>query len=421
VLYTRLAQIPSFPFNSNRFFRSLKAGEPNTGEVLRAASQITPGDFESYYNEFYFLGTQLHNISASIDSKKNPISVRDTLFRSAAYYRSSVFFLIGNQSDPRLYSVWDQATADFDKALSLMTIPGVRHNISAPNVRKNFTTPIIFYKASNDNKKRPTVIFCNGYDGPQEDGLHSLGQYVLERGWNFVSYEGPGQNTVRRQQNIGFIPNWWDVVTAVVDYLSGRPDVDMSKVVLVGVSFGAILAPRTAMREHRFAAVVAIDGSYSVRDSFFDQANAPQLEALYNSGNRTAFDAIMNALRLNTSSPATTRWTIDQGLWCMDTSSPFDWLTNIGQINITETNAKEITVPIFVGSGQNDSSFPGQAPIAAKWYGDKTYLYNFTNDLGAGQHCQIGAEDLLNAISLDWLAGIFSGAKISANGTIIGN
>jgi hypothetical protein len=44
-----------------------------------------------------------------------------------------------------------------------------------------------------------------------------FGREVLARGYNFVSYEGPGQATVRRQQNIGFIPEWWEAVSPVID------------------------------------------------------------------------------------------------------------------------------------------------------------------------------------------------------------
>jgi hypothetical protein len=51
-----------------------------------------------------------------------------------------------------------------------------------------------------------------------------------------------------------------------------------------------------------------------------------------------------------------------------------DRFTPIGRIKITETNVKEITVPIFVPSTQNDTSFLGQASIAAQWYGDKAYF-----------------------------------------------
>jgi len=291
--------------------------------------------------------------------------------------------------------------------MSLMDRPGTRFNISAPKIRADFTAPIIFYKARNSHSKTPTVLFGNGYDGPQEDGLPSLGHYVLARGWNFVSYEGPGQNTPRRQQDIGFQPNWWDVVTPIVDFLVSRPDVDASRLALVGASFGGILAPLAATREHRFTAVIAIDGAYNVRDTI-TAGFPPPLLALYNSGNKTAVDAVLNAVRLSSSSPTSTRWGINQGLWAFDTDSPFDFLTMAGNINITRDSIRDIKSKVFIGIGQNDTSFPGQAPVVAEWFGDRAFAYNFTNDVGAGQHCQVGAEGYAASVALNWLDDVYS-------------
>lgn len=42
---------------------------------------------------------------------------------------------------------------------------------------------------------------------------------ALDRGWNCISYEGPGHPTMRREQNIVFIPEWEQVATPVVDYI----------------------------------------------------------------------------------------------------------------------------------------------------------------------------------------------------------
>src|SRR4051812_35775726 len=42
------------------------AGGANTGEVLRAASQITPGDTESLYREFNPLADSIHKRAISI-------------------------------------------------------------------------------------------------------------------------------------------------------------------------------------------------------------------------------------------------------------------------------------------------------------------------------------------------------------------
>jgi hypothetical protein len=270
-LIYRLSSDKEFSYQLEVILSMADGGGANTGEVLRAASQIAAGDFETFYSSFYVLAAKIHEVAASIDVQKFPVSARDAFFRAATYFRAADFFLHGNISDPRIYSLWNSMLSDFDQGLGLLSIPGERKNVTGPG----FDIPIIFYKASNDNNPRATVLVGSGYDGSQEELLHVVGKAILERGWNFVTYEGPGQPTVRRQQKLGLIPNWWDVVTPVVDYLNTRPDVDMTKLALEGISFGAILAPRAAAYEHRFAAVLVIDGSYSLFEPIFSRFPQP--------------------------------------------------------------------------------------------------------------------------------------------------
>lgn len=52
----------------------------NTGKVLRAASQIIPDDFDSWYKELKFLADHIHDKAEVIDPK------RESYFRSASYY-----------------------------------------------------------------------------------------------------------------------------------------------------------------------------------------------------------------------------------------------------------------------------------------------------------------------------------------------
>jgi dienelactone hydrolase len=113
----------------------------------------------------------------------------------------------------------------------------------------------IFYKASDRNKRTPTILIGNGYDGSQEELYHSACIEVLKRGINCVTYEGPGQPTVRREQKIGFIPDWWTVASPVVDYLETRPDVDMTRLALAGISFGGQLVPLAASHDKRYSAL----------------------------------------------------------------------------------------------------------------------------------------------------------------------
>ncbi|EHK40485.1 uncharacterized protein TrAtP1_006589 [Trichoderma atroviride] len=397
----------------------------NTGEVLRAASQIIPGDFDSWYREFIFLANQIHGKAEAINAKRFPVSAREAYFRSATYYRAATTFLYANISDPRIYSVWDSALGDFDKAISLLPVPAERVNIPA----NNFTIPAIFYSAQSsvntpnnhqqspfNSTKRPTVIVGSGYDGSQEELYHSIGRAILDRGWNFITYEGPGQPTVRRQQGLGFIHNWWEVVTPVVDYLTKRHDVDMDKIGLIGVSFGGTLAPLAASREDRLSAVVAIDGLTDLFSALQSQF-PPQINSLFESGNKTEFDALLLSFIGNPAMPTELRWIIAQSLWVFKTTSPFEWLTKLRDFKVDQTVANGIHCPVLIGEGENDSSAPGQAQEMMQFLRRKATYNLFKTDLGAGEHCQLGAEAQVAQVTLDWLSDVWEGINVPHNMT----
>ncbi|KAI1397517.1 alpha/beta-hydrolase [Hypoxylon fuscum] len=405
VAYLPLSTDEFFSFVLDEMLALSNGGGASTGEVLRAASRIEPGNYESFYTEFKLLADSLHDIAAAINSTKFPVSAREAYFRAASYYRASVYFLTDNQIDPRLFDVWNVARADFDEAISLTDIQGERVTVKG----LGFDIPVIFWKSPNAakfNDRVPTVLVGTGYDAPQEEIYHQLGREVLDRGWNFVTYEGPGQPTVRREQKIGFIPNWWDVVTPVLDYLETRSEVDMKRVALEGLSFGGILAPLAASREHRFAAVLAIDGLYDLQKVPLEKLPAVAAQ-LYNSGNQTAFDAYMNAIRVSPQAPTSIKWFIGQGLWSFNTESPYDWFKQLGAIKLDQDVLNNVTCPVFVGKGENDENVGGQEKQVADWLGEKAYLYEFKTALGAGEHCQLGAESQLAQHTMDWLAEVF--------------
>jgi pimeloyl-ACP methyl ester carboxylesterase len=407
-------------------------GGANTGEVLRAAARIVPGDFESWYSEFKFLADAIHEKAIAINKTRFPVSAREAYFRSSSYYRAADFFLHGNQSDPRINLTWTSALADFDTATSLLPIPPRRYNLTA----KNFSVPIIYFPAqasaksengkSNRSTKRcatkklPTVIVGSGYDGSQEALYHHIGRGVLERGWNFVSYEGPGQPSVIRQQGRGFIPEWWDVVTPVVDYLHTRDDVDTDRIALLGMSFGGTLAPLAASREHRLSAVLSVDGLISMQKAIIDQLASSGslgqgLVQMFKSGNVTGFDELMLGIMKSPSAPTQLRWLVGQGLWSFATESPFQWFTKLGEISSDAPVLANITCPVFVAEGQDDSSARGQAQEMVAALGNRSTYNLFKTELGAGEHCQLGADAQLAQVAWDWLSDIWASINIPSN------
>jgi alpha-beta hydrolase superfamily lysophospholipase len=76
----------------------------------------------------------------------------------------------------------------------------------------------------------------------------------LERGYNCLTFEGPGQGGVIRKQNIPFRYDWEKVVTPVLDYAFSREKiVDPNRIALMGISMGGYLAARAAAFEDRIA------------------------------------------------------------------------------------------------------------------------------------------------------------------------
>jgi hypothetical protein len=388
----------------------------STGEVLRAASQIIPGDFESWYNEFLYLGDAIHAKASAINASRFPVSAREAYFRSSTYYRVAPFFLHGNQSDPRINNISALAVSGFNKAAALLPLPA--KNVQLPAKSSNvpgghFSVPARFFKAKPGNEKLPTIIVGTGYDAAQEDIYHEMGMEILERGWNVITYEGPGQPTVLRDQKIGFIPDWWNVISPIVDYLETRKDVDTDHIALVGISFGGSLAPIAASREHRLSAVLSIDGMMDLYGQFADGFG--NLTESYDRGDYAEFDKQVLELETPSDSMTWVRWAVDQGLFSFNTTSPSDWWRRLPAFTVTPAMMASITCPAFVGEGENDSSAPGQAERLFKGIG-KNATYNlFRTDVGAGEHCQLGAEAQLAQVTLDWLADTWDHVSLPKN------
>ena len=180
-------------------------GGADIAEVIAAAQVIKPGDISSYNQTFYDLATATQ---AMADGYTNPKIAQGPYFRAANYFRAAVFYLLADWNYSWIDKYWDLQTNCFDKAIASLPVPGYRVSLPADG----FETIGIYFgvDAANatDAPKRPTLLLGNGYDGWQEDSYHWVARSFLDQGWNVMVYEGPGQATVRRKQNLGFIYDW---------------------------------------------------------------------------------------------------------------------------------------------------------------------------------------------------------------------
>jgi alpha-beta hydrolase superfamily lysophospholipase len=390
----QLSSDKTFHFELLRVMGSARSYGADVAEILGVAEKLIPGNFESWAAEFQALAEHIADETKKITY---PVTERNAYFRISSYYRAADFFLHGKAEDPRIMQLWAKQTEYFDRAISKMDLPGIRHLIKA----EGFDIPTIYYKARNDNEIRPTLLLCNGYDGSQEEMLHAFGFAALERGFNVITFEGPGQPTVMREQNRGFITEWERVVTPVIDHYSGYSEIDEKKLILLGYSFGGFLIPRSVAFEHRISAAVCVDGIFDAHQAFLNDI-PESTRKLLEAGMEAEFDAAINsAKQYNTG----LRWAIEQGCWSFKAATPFDFLKKSADMSLKNIY-QNIKCPVLVLEAEKDHVFAGQPVQLANALGDlATYVKLGVADC-AEEHCHVGAVDRSTGIVMDWIAAV---------------
>ncbi len=111
----------------------------------------------------------------------------------------------------------------------------------------------------------PLVVLIPGLDSTKEEFFHHENAFLV-RGMATLSMDGPGQGEAGFALPIR--PDYEVAVTAMLDALGGRDDLDLDRVGAVGVSLGGYYAPRAAAFEPRIRALAAISGPYDFAEQW---------------------------------------------------------------------------------------------------------------------------------------------------------
>lgn len=106
----------------------------------------------------------------------------------------------------------------------------------------------------------PCVLLVPGLEATKEE-LYTFTDVFLDRGIATFNLDGAGQGETweRLPLSAAAYPRG---VSAIVDHLAGRGDIDMARLAVVGVSLGGLLAPLSAALEPRLRACVSICGQF---------------------------------------------------------------------------------------------------------------------------------------------------------------
>lgn len=339
----KLSSDQSFHFELIRTIGHTRYYGADINEVLQAAGEIEAGSFDSFYNVFYALATRVRAQADAINAAKNPVSAREAYFRAATYFRTACLYLNGKPDDPRINSVWEEQLVCFDKAIALLPQPGKRASIKGDG----FDIPTIFFPAApTDGKPRPTILVSIGYDSGQDEVFHAFGFAALDRGYNVMTYEGPGQGSLRRRQGVGFTHEWERAVSPVVDHLMAHPDVDSTRIALVGWSLGRYLSVRAAAFKARIAAVLAIDGVWNFFTALYN-LQAPAIRDAYDAGDMNKVNKLIREALAGGHLPSTARWGLEHGQWSFAVDSPAEFLKKT-ELMTLDGVIDRVKCPVFV-------------------------------------------------------------------------
>ena len=171
--------------------------------------------------------------------------------RAALAWHWGKFVFVDHPDEQR--AAHDRAVACYRKAAPALGPP-------AELVRVRYAdTALPAYLRVPGAGRNPVVIMVPGLDSTKEE-LQATAEYFLARGLATLAIDGPGQGEA--EYELAIEPAYEKVVTAAVDYLASRDDIDDRKVGLFGVSLGGYFAARGAAYERRIAATVALAGPY---------------------------------------------------------------------------------------------------------------------------------------------------------------
>ena len=384
----------AFHFQTLRVLNNVRADGADTGEVLETIGHIREGDTASWYDAWEATASRVLVLAGRIG---DPRSRGQALLRAHNYLRTAEFFLA--PSDPKRPTAFRRNVDAFEAGLDALQVERERTLIPLGPNHLN----AIFYPPPANAEPRPLLVFCGGFDSTLEELYFALVPAAHERGFGVLTFEGPGQGAVLREQHLTFRPDWEVPTSAVLDaHFAAHPR--SGKTILIGMSMGGYLAPRAAAFDRRIDGVVAFDVLFD-----FGAVARSMVPALALWLRERHWDTLLNLLIATKArlSPGFA-WSVANGQWVLGTASAMETLDLLANYSLAPV-AGRIEADVLILAGAEDHFIPvdqaaqfANALTAARSV--RTIIYDRAS--GGAEHCQMGAQALWHADLFDWIAEI---------------
>ena len=364
----------------------------NVGKVLYLTRQVKDGDFEGAFVAFKEAGDEARTQAEESLAGGHRESARQAYLWAQNFYDSATYFVDGSRDPSRFLPTWEALYDCWLKSLSLFDPP-----IEPVSIPYEGTTLHGFYMRGKRKERRgPLLILANGSDGSLLDMWLWGGAGGTARGYDCLTFDGPGQGYALWKQRLYFRPDWEKVITPVVDFALSRPEVDPKRIVVQGISQGGYWVPRALAFERRIAAGIADPGVVDVSTSWTGILPKPLLQLL-KAGRKEEFDTYL----LKAATP-TDRATLNFRMRPFGFSSPFDTYKAVTGYNLHEV-ARQIRCPLLITSPVNEAYWPGQSKQLYDLLVCPKKLAEFSVEDGADLHCEPKSTGIRDLRIFNWL------------------
>lgn len=241
------------------------------------------------------IGDDLAYLARTSDAAGHPATARKLYHEACQAYKTAQHAIMADI--PQKRRIWEDLNSCYDRIIDLSPYPIER--VEIPWEGKSF--PALFHSAAG-SQSAPTVLFIPGMDATKEDVPNPNDNIFLNRGLNVLVMDGPGQG----ESNVRGLrvddSNYERAATAAIDWLVGRPEVDRTRIGLIGLSMGSFWAARTAAHDSRVRALVSAMGVFGDKRWIFD-LDSPHFKQqfMYMAGveSESDFDAMASKMTLH--------------------------------------------------------------------------------------------------------------------------
>jgi hypothetical protein len=172
----------------------------DVGETLATIERIPDGDAEAWVREWTATADRLVEQADQSLAGGHTVSGRSRLLRASTYYDHASAQAPGSKDPSRYTSLWEKHRSCWDRAIQLFETPV--EPIEIPY--EGTTMAGYFFTPDASSAPRPTVILNNGSDGPVISQWSLGGRAAIARGWNAITFDGPGQGAALHRQHLYF-------------------------------------------------------------------------------------------------------------------------------------------------------------------------------------------------------------------------